>query len=117
MNWSSADIYRSMNNIVTKKEGIMKSSTHEPRLILPVSKRDHIRGSATAPVTLVEYGDYECPYCAAAQAVVEDVRELLKDDLRFVFRNFPLATIHPHAIIAAEAAEAAGGQNKFWEMH
>ncbi len=86
-------------------------------LSLPVSKRDHIRGPATALVTLVEYGDYECSYCGAAHLVVEDLQRALGDRLRFVFRNFPLAEIHPHAQVAAEAAEAAGAYGKFWEMH
>jgi protein-disulfide isomerase len=88
-----------------------------PKLILPVSKRDHIRGPATAPVTLLEYGDYECPYCGAAYPIVEEVRGQLGDELRFVFRHFPLAEMHPHAEHAAEAAEAAGAEGKFWEMH
>jgi protein-disulfide isomerase len=88
-----------------------------PRLAVPVSERDHIQGPPTAAVTLVEYGDYECPYCRAAHYVVQDVQSLVGDDLRFVFRNFPLVEIHPHAEMAAEAAEAAGAQGKFWEMH
>jgi protein-disulfide isomerase len=70
-----------------------------------------------APVTLVEYGDYECPYCGQAHYVVTEVENLAGDLLRFVFRNFPLATVHPHAEHAAESAEAAGAQGKFWEMH
>lgn len=78
---------------------------------------DHILGSNTAPVTLVEYGDYECPHCAKAHPVVAVVREALGDQLRFVFRNFPLSEIHRHAVNAAEAAEAADKQGKFWEMH
>jgi protein-disulfide isomerase len=88
-----------------------------PRLAVPVSERDHIQGPPTAAVTLVEYGDYECPYCRAAHYIVRDVQRLVGDDLRFVFRNFPLVEIHPHAEIAAEAAEAADAQGKFWEMH
>ena len=87
------------------------------RLTLPVSDRDHVQGPATAPVTLVEYGDYECPYCGAAYPIVKRLQEHLGDRLRFVFRNFPLTTMHPHAERAAEAAEAAGAQGKFWEMH
>jgi len=87
------------------------------RLILPVSERDHIRGPATATVTLVEYGDYECPYCGAAYPVVEEVQRVLGNRLRFAFRHFPLAQAHPHAEGAAEAAEAAGAQGMFWEMH
>ncbi len=87
------------------------------RLILPVSERDHVRGSASALVTLVEYGDYECPHCGAAYPVVEELLGQLGDDLRFVFRHFPLTQVHPHAEPAAEAAEAAGAQGMFWEMH
>ena len=88
-----------------------------PRLTVPVGERDHLLGPATAPVTLVEYGDYECPYCGAAHASVEQVRQVMGNDLCFVFRHFPLSQIHPHAYQAAEAAEAAGAQNRFWEMH
>jgi protein-disulfide isomerase len=87
------------------------------KLILPVSERDHIRGPASAPVTLVEYGDYECPYCGLANPIVDEIRRELGDGLRFVFRNFPLSEIHRHAEHAAEIAEAAGMHNKFWEMH
>jgi len=87
------------------------------RLTLPVSARDHIRGLADAPVTLVEYGDYQCPYCGEANAIIDAIRRQLGDGLRFVFRNFPLTEVHPHAEHAAEAAEAAGAHGKFWEMH
>jgi protein-disulfide isomerase len=87
------------------------------RLTLPVGPRDHIQGPDTAPVTLVEYGDYQCPYCGAAYPIVKRVQQRLGDRLRFVFRNFPLSEIHPLALGAAEAAEAAGAQGKFWEMH
>ncbi|HEY9228891.1 MAG TPA: DsbA family protein [Gemmatimonadaceae bacterium] len=83
----------------------------------PVSADDHSIGPAWAPVTLVEYGDYECPYCGIAYEIVKTVRRALDDKIRFVFRNFPLAEIHPHARQAAQAAEAAGAQGKFWEMH
>lgn len=87
------------------------------KLTPPVSKRDHRRGPDTAPVTLVEYGDYECPFCGMAHLVVKEIERRLGDQLRFVFRHFPLLQIHPHAEHAAEAAEAAGAQGKFWEMH
>ena len=87
------------------------------RLVLPVDGRDHVRGPADAPSTLVEYGDYECPYCGLAHPIVEEVRRRLGRQLRFAFRHFPLAEIHPHAQPAAEAAEAAGAQGRFWEMH
>ena len=88
-----------------------------PKLVLPVSERDHIRGPANAPVTVVEYGDYECPYCGMANSIVDEIRRELGNDLRFVFRNFPLTEVHPHAEHAAEIAEAAGTHHKFWEMH
>lgn len=87
-------------------------------LIEPVSpERDHIRGPQKAPVTLLEYGDFECPFCGAAYPVVEAVRETMGPSLAFAFRHFPLTTVHPHALPAAEAAESAGAQGKFWPMH
>jgi protein-disulfide isomerase len=92
-------------------------ATHGPALTPPVSKRDHIRGLFTAPYTLLEFGDYECPFCGAAYPIVEEVRQQMGDQLRFVFRHFPLVNMHPHALAAAEAAEAAGAQGRFWEMH
>jgi protein-disulfide isomerase len=87
------------------------------RLTLPVGERDHIQGPAEAPLTLVEYGDYECPYCGMAYPIVKEVQRRLGERLRFVFRNFPLTNAHPHAAHAAEAAEVAAAQGKFWEMH
>src|SRR5919206_2136712 len=81
---------------------------------------DHIRGSINAPITLVEYGDYECPYTGAAYPIVNEILRQFDHDNKkicFVFRNFPLIDIHPHAQHAAEAAEAAAAQDKFWEMH
>jgi len=84
---------------------------------MPVGPRDHIQGPETAPVTLVEYGDFECPYCAAASVILKKVQEIMGDQIRFVFRHFPLTQIHPHAEPAAEASEAAGVQGRFWEMH
>jgi protein-disulfide isomerase len=86
-------------------------------LLVPVGPDDHIQGPETAPLTLVEYGDYQCPYCAAAYVNVRLVQDQLGPRLRFVFRNFPLTQVHPLAELAAEAAEAAGSQGKFWEMH
>ena len=86
-------------------------------LDLPVGKRDHAQGPAGAPVTLVEYGDYECPHCGRAYPIVKQVQQRMGKRLRFVFRNFPLRESHPNAEHAAEAAEAAGAQGKFWEMH
>jgi protein-disulfide isomerase len=90
----------------------------ELELTLPVnSSRDHVLGPQKAPITLLEYGDYECPYCRQANLIVGNVVQQLGDKMRFAFRNFPLTQIHPHAQHAAEAAECAGAQNKFWEMH
>lgn len=87
------------------------------RLTPPVSAADHIDGPDSAPLTLVEYGDYECPYCGAAYLTLKAARRALDSQFRLVFRNLPLAEIHPHARQAAQAAEAAGAQGKFWEMH
>jgi protein-disulfide isomerase len=87
------------------------------RLAMDVGARDHAQGPATAPVTLVEYGDFECPYCLAAVPIVADLQQVLGDQLRYAFRHFPLTRIHPHAQHAAEAAEAAGAQGRFFEMH
>jgi protein-disulfide isomerase len=87
------------------------------RLTLPVGPRDHAQGPADAPVTLVEYGDYECPHCGRAYPIIKEVQRRLGAKLRFVFRNFPLSESHPHAQHAAEAAEGAAAGGKFWEMH
>jgi protein-disulfide isomerase len=87
------------------------------KLTLPVSLRDHIQGKDTSPLTLLEYGDYECPYCGQAYPIIKQVQKHFGSKLRFVFRNFPVSQIHPHAQHAAEAAECAATQNKFWEMH
>jgi protein-disulfide isomerase len=83
----------------------------------PVSDADHRSGSDEAVVTLVEYGDYECPHCGRAQPIVEEVKRQMGRRLGFVFRHFPLSNAHPHAQQAAEAAEAAASQGRFWEMH
>lgn len=88
-----------------------------PRLVLPVGKRDHILGDIDAEIVLVEYGDFECPHCRAAHPVVKALRKKLGSRMAFVYRNFPLSQAHPHAELAAEAAEAAGAQDRFWEMH
>ena len=91
------------------------------KLTIPVKiGNDHIRGSINAPITLVEYGDYECPYTGAAYPIVNEILRQFDHDNKkicFVFRNFPLIDIHPHAQRAAEAAEAAAAQDKFWQMH
>jgi protein-disulfide isomerase len=86
-------------------------------LTVPVNERDHIRGSAAAPVILLEYGDFECPACGMAYPIVKALEARLGAMLAVAFRHFPLSTVHPHAERAAEAAEAAGAQGKFWPMH
>jgi protein-disulfide isomerase len=86
-------------------------------LRVAVGDQDHIQGSPEAKCTLVEYGDYECPHCGRAHPIVKRVQKHFGKKLRFVFRNFPLAELHPHAESAAETAEYAGAQGKFWEMH
>lgn len=93
------------------------SKTETADLTIPVSADDHSQGAGDAPVTLVEYGDYECSYCGDAYPIVKKLQNKMGDKLRFVFRNFPLTQVHPFAEHAAEAAEAADAQGKFWEMH
>ena len=86
-------------------------------LTVPVSPaRDHIRGPVDASITPVEYGDYECSFRAAAHPIVKAIQAQAGEAVRFVFRHFPLTTVHPHAELAAEAAEAAGRQGRFWDM-
>lgn len=100
-------------------------SRAEARTALPLTDltepvdpvRDHVRGPADAPVTLVEYGDYECPHCGRAAPAVKEVLRKYGDDVRFVFRHLPLPDVHPNAALAAEATEAAGAQDAFWPMH
>ena len=87
------------------------------QLKISINSNDHIYGNPNATLELVEYGDYECPYCGRAYPIVKDIKLKLDGDLKFVFRNFPLSKIHPHAVMAAVATEAAGSQGKFWEMH
>ncbi|GHS98539.1 hypothetical protein FACS189421_07330 [Bacteroidia bacterium] len=82
-----------------------------------VSSSDHIQGQENAPVILIEYGDYQCPYCGQAYYIVKNLQKKLGDQLQFVFRNYPLQDLHPHALHAALAAETAGLEGKFWEMH
>lgn len=86
-------------------------------LTVPVNAGDHTQGSKDAPLTLVQYGDYECPHCGEAYPIVKRLQKKMGGELRFVFRNFPLTESHPHAIAAAQAAEAAALQGQFWEMH
>src|SRR5467141_3894061 len=95
------------------------SSIPTSKQTLPVAERDHIQGSIDAPIGLLEYGDYECPYCGDAYLIIKAIQERVGDRLCFAFRNFPLVNAHPHAQHAAEAAEAAGaqGEDRFWAMH
>jgi protein-disulfide isomerase len=86
-------------------------------VLTPIGAADHARGPADAPLTLVEYADFECPYCSEARPAVEAVERRFAGRLRLVFRQFPLRQIHPDAEAAAEAAEAAAAQGRFWEMH
>jgi protein-disulfide isomerase len=92
--------------------------THDDTALTPpVSARDHAQGPADAPLTLVQYGDYECPYTRRSLPIVAALQRRLGARLRFIYRNFPLTAIHPHALHAAEAAEAADAQDRFWSMH
>ena len=94
-----------------------KEDLEYSRLLLPIQPDDHVQGPPDALYTLVEYGDYECPACGRLFATIRDLRGRIGDELRLVFRHYPLSGIHPHAQQAAEAAEAAGAQSRFWEMH
>src|SRR5450432_2405984 len=86
-------------------------------LKVPVTSNDHIQGDEHAPILLVEYGDYQCPHCGHAYPIIKRVQNHFGKDLAFVFRNFPLNEMHPMAESAAETAEFAGANGKFWEMH
>jgi protein-disulfide isomerase len=86
-------------------------------LSIPVGPADHASGRLEAKLTVVEYGDYQCPYCGQAYPIVEQLRAAFADSMRFVFRNLPLADVHPNAEAAAEVAEAVALQGKFWEIH
>jgi len=86
-------------------------------LKLPDPERDHFQGTIDAPIALLEYGDYECPFCGEVQPIVREIQRQLGGDLGFAFRHFPLTNVHPHAEHAAEAAEACGEQGAFWPMH
>lgn len=91
------------------------ADVHRPSI--SIEDQDWVFGHRLAPVTLLEYGDFECPYCAAARPLLKGLVVDYPDLIRLVYRHFPVTTIHPHAFAAAEAAEAAGAQGKFWEMH
>jgi protein-disulfide isomerase len=92
-------------------------NSNQVDLTVDITPTDHTLGPEHAPVTLVEYGDFECPNCKQAAPAVEIVLNRYPEHVRFVFRHFPLVDVHPHALAAAEAAECAGAQGKFWEMH
>jgi protein-disulfide isomerase len=87
------------------------------KLTLPVAGRDHIQGDIDAPIALVEYGDYECPFCGEVYPVIKAIQDRVGDNLCFAYRNFPMTNVHPHAENAAQAAESAGAQGRFWKMH
>jgi protein-disulfide isomerase len=86
-------------------------------LLYPIASDDHIFGSPAASIELLEYGDYECTYCGLAYLTVKVIQRQLGSDVKYVFRNFPMSSVHPHAFFAAVAAEAAGLHGKYWEMH
>lgn len=92
-------------------------SADRPQLAVPVGPNDHVVGSDDAAITLVEYGDYQCPYCGQAYAIVKELQNVFDTSLRLVFRNMPLTNVHPQAELAAETAEAVALQGKFWPMH
>jgi protein-disulfide isomerase len=94
----------------------MSTEPDAVRLPRPVDDNDHVQGPADAPVTLVQYGDYECPYCRALHPVLKELLQRT-GGIRFVYRHFPLGRFHPHAARAAQAAEAAAAQDRFWQMH
>jgi protein-disulfide isomerase len=104
-----------------QEEPTVASPTQEnldsSKLLLPIQPDDHVQGGPEARYTLVEYGDYECPDCGRLFQTIRELRAQLPDEIRLVFRYYPLSGIHPHAQQAAEAAEAAGAQDRFWEMH
>ncbi len=96
----------------------MSKLAEGPALTPPVSaERDHVLGADSSAITLLEFADYQCPYCGQAYPIVKDVLAHFGEDLRYAIRSFPLSQVHPHAQRAAEAAEAAGAQGRFWDMH
>lgn len=105
---------RSTNNVLSDAAG---SELAVSRLLLPIQPEDHVEGSPNARYTLVEYGDYECPRCGSLFLTIRQLHKQFGEEVRLVFRHYPLSGIHPHAQKAAEAAEAAGAQNHFWGMH
>src|SRR5579872_2262641 len=115
---SSSISRRIMNRFITATIWIsMPEDTTDLMLLNPVHQWDHVRGPADAAFTLVEYGDYECPDCGRLFGILQDLQQEFSTRLRLVYRHYPLSGIHKHAEMAAEAAEAAGAQGRFWEMH
>jgi formate-nitrite transporter family protein len=96
---------------------VAEDRTDLSNLLLPIQPEDHVQGNEGARFTLVEYGDYECPHCGRLFATIERLRHDWPNDIRLVFRQYPLSGIHPHALQAAQAAEAAAAQGLFWQMH
>jgi protein-disulfide isomerase len=103
----------------TRYDDYEDTAEHRAAVLTPPlsPSRDHLAGPPNAAITLVEYGDYECPYCGMAHPIVKAIQQAFEGRLCFAFRHFPLIAVHPHAEPAAEAAEAAGAQGRFWEMH
>src|ERR671931_303652 len=115
--WLAVTMYKRIPDSARARQ-LLRTAQDIPDLIDDVDpERDHVRGPSDAPVTLLEYGDYECPYCGQAEAVIRELLADFGDDLRYVWRQLPLNDVHQHAQMAAEAAEAAGAQGAFWEMH
>jgi protein-disulfide isomerase len=113
-------VFRAVRRLPTEVRARQIAGTVEELLDLAEDvdpDRDHVRGSEAAPVTLVEYGDYECPYCGRAEPIVRELLDAFGDDVRYVWRHLPLSDVHPNAQMAAEAAEAAAAQGAFWEMN
>src|SRR3979411_905309 len=102
---------------LTRLKSSQIRQTHMATLKAPITQSDHVRGPAHAPITLIEYGDYECPHWAASYPIVNRVEMHFQGRMRFVFRHFPMTEVHPHAEIAAESAEFAGITGLFWDMH
>jgi protein-disulfide isomerase len=110
--------FAGLRRVPTRSNGRQTRQRPPVDLTDPVDPEvDHIRGPAEALLTLVEYGDFQCPYCGRAESVTRDLLQAFGDELAFVFRHLPLPDVHEHAEQAAEAAEAAGAQGRFWEMH
>ncbi len=98
-------------------DGTATTGTSSTSLKTPISENDHTKGSENPKVTIVEYSDFQCPACAATYPLIKQLVQTFEDDVQFVYRHFPLSTIHQHAELSAKASEAAAAQGKFWEMH